>query len=346
MVDVDSRLYWADTIITSRKHVHVLVRNLADSFSGIRGFFTEVDERWIRLVLTFSIVARDIDNGDFGVAVQSKFPAVGAVVPWAKANVGAVATQAFSNVTYGPRALEMVEGGLASSQVLERLLAEDDQRQVRQVAILDSKGTVAVHTGTECMSWAGHVTGNGYSCQGNILAGREVVESMAHAYESTKGDLIDRLFAALTAGQKAGGDRRGQQSAALLVVREKGGYEGFTDRYVDLRVDESLHPIEELKRIFKVYDMTMLSREDPRRLIAISGPVSRAIQADLKTLGFYRGAITGVYDARTKKALSSFVNVNNFENRMHQDGFIWKSILEYMKASAKGSSRNRRGRRQ
>jgi len=294
---------------------------------------------------TFSIVARDFGNGDFGVAVQSKFPAVGAVVPWAKANVGAVATQAFSNVTYGPRALDMLESGLTSSQALDRLLSEDDQRQVRQVAIVDSKGTVAVHTGTECMNWAGHVTGDGYSCQGNILTGREVVESMARAYENTKGDLIDRLLAALTAGQKAGGDRRGQQSAALLVIREKGGYEGFTDRYVDLRVDESPHPIEELKRIFKVYDMTMLSREDPSRLIAVSAPVSRIIQANLKKLGFYEGDITGVYDGQTKKALSDFVNVNNFENRMRQDGFIWKSILEYMRESAKGSGRSRSRRR-
>ena len=294
---------------------------------------------------TFSIVARDLNSGDFGVAVQSKFPAVGAVVPWAKANVGAVATQAFANVTYGPRALEMLGSGLTSAKAVEKLLSDDPQSQVRQVAVVDSEGSVSAYTGNECMNWAGHVTGRGYSCQGNILAGRDVVESMAHAYEGTKGDLIDRLLAALTAGQRAGGDRRGQQSAALLVVREKGGYEGFTDRYVDLRVDDSPTPIEELKRVFHVYDMTMLSREDPARLIAISEPVARAIQTDLKKLRFYRGAISGVYDEATRQALRDFVNVNNFENRMREEGYIWKSILAYMKESARSTGRRKARKR-
>ena len=284
---------------------------------------------------TFSIVAHDRENGDLGVAVQSKFIAVGAVVPWAKARVGAVATQASANVSYGPRALDMLQAGLTSAQVLERLLAEDGQRQVRQVAIVDSKGNVAVHTGTECMDYAGHVTGDGFSCQGNILAGREVVDSMARAYELAKGDLVDRLMAALAAGQKAGGDRRGQQSAAILIARERGGYEGFTDRYVDLRVDDSSHPIEELRRIMRIYDMTMLSREDASNLIPIAGSVTVSIQRDLKALGFYRASVTGIYDETTRKALHSFVSVNNFENRMHQDGLIWKSILKYMRDSAK-----------
>ena len=284
-------------------------------------------------------MAFDRDNGDLGVAVQSKFIAVGAVVPWAIANVGAVATQATANVTYGPRALEMLQRGLTPTQVLEKLLTEDGESCTRQVAIVDSKGNVAVHTGTECMDWAGHVTGDGFSCQGNILAGRGVIESMAEAYEHTKGDLIERLLAALTAGQRAGGDRRGQQSAALLIVREKGGYEGFTDRYVDLRVDDSSRPIEELRRIFKVYDMTMLSREDPGNRIRITGRVAMSIQRDLKALRFYRGPVTGVYDEATRSALHDFVNVNNFENRMHEDGLIWLSILNYLHALTKGNRR-------
>ena len=291
-------------------------------------------------------MAYDQNNGDLGVAVQSKFIAVGSVVPWAKAKVGAVATQASANVSYGPRALDMLERGLTSSQVLETLLSEDDLSQLRQIAIVDSKGNVAVHTGAECMEWAGHVTGEGYSCQGNILAGREVVASMAEAYEGERGDLIDRLLAALAAGQRAGGDRRGQQSAALLIVREKGGYEGFTDRYVDLRVDDSSHPIEELRRILNIYDITMLSREDPGSLIPISAPVARSIQRHLKTLRFYRGSVTGTYDESTKKALQDFVNVNNFENKMRQDGFIWKSVLKYMQDTARrsGPSKSRRKR--
>jgi uncharacterized Ntn-hydrolase superfamily protein len=290
---------------------------------------------------TFSIVAYDRENGDLGVAVQSKFIAVGAVVPWAKARVGAVATQASANVGYGPRALDKLQGGLTSAEVLERLLAEDGQSQVRQVAIVDSKGNVAVHTGTECMEWAGHVTGDCFGCQGNILAGRKVVDSMAQAYERAKGDLIDRLLAALTAGQKAGGDRRGQQSAALLIVRDRGGYEGFTDRYVDLRVDDSPHPIDELRRITNLYDMTMLSREDASNLVPIAGPVARSVQRSLKALRFYEGSVTGVYDEATKDAFCDFVNVNNFENKMRQDGLIWKSILKYMQDSARRYQRKK-----
>ncbi|MGA3108537.1 MAG: DUF1028 domain-containing protein [Candidatus Bathyarchaeia archaeon] len=286
---------------------------------------------------TFSIVALDRRSGDMGVAVQSKFIAVGSVVPWAKARIGAVATQASANVSYGPRAIKMLEDGLTSSEVLRRLLAEDELNQGRQVAVVDAKGMVAIHTGTGCMEWAGHVSGDGYSCQGNILAGKNVVESMARAYEETAGDLIDRLLAALSAGQRAGGDRRGQQSAALLVVREKGGYEGFTDRYVDLRVDDSARPIDELKRIFKIYDMTMLSREDPSNLVPITGNVPRVLQSNLKNLGFYEGSVNGSYDEPTKKALRDFVNVNNFENRMHKDGYIWKSILQCMEDMAKKS---------
>jgi uncharacterized Ntn-hydrolase superfamily protein len=299
-----------------------------------------VSKEWVKSLgpSTFSIVALDRKNGDMGVAVQSKFIAVGSVVPWAKAGVGAVATQASANVDYGPKALRMLEEGVASSEVLERLLLEDQQNHGRQVGIVDAKGTVAAYTGTGCMEWAGQVTGDGYSCQGNILAGRAVVESMAEAYERNTGDLIDKLLAALSAGQKAGGDRRGQQSAALLVVREKGGYEAFTDRYVDLRVDDSTHPIDELKRIFKIYDMTMLSREDPSNLIPVAGNVARSLQRNLKRLGFYKGSINGKCDEPTKKALRDFVNVNNFENRMHEDGYIWKSILHYMEDMAKTKS--------
>lgn len=279
---------------------------------------------------TFSIVAFDFKNGDLGVAVQSKFPAVGAVVPWAKANLGAIATQAWVNVTYGPNGLGLLERGLSAQEALRDLLTGDPRPEVRQAAIVDSKGQVAAHTGKECPDWAGHVTGRGYSCQGNILAGSKVVESMARSYEDTKGDLIDRLMAALSAGQAGGGDRRGRQSAAILVVREKGGYEGFTDRYVDLRVDDHVTPIEELKRVLSVFDMTMLSREDPRNLIKIDDTVAATIQKDLQKLGLYKGTITGRMDERTQKALEDWVNTNNFENRMHEPGRIWRSILDYL----------------
>jgi len=280
---------------------------------------------------TFSVVAFDSRNRDLGVAVESRFIAVGALVPWAKANVGAIATQAWGNPSYGPNGLRMLEGGLSASETLRRLIAEDAHPEVRQAAVVDANGNVAVHTGRECMEWAGHVTGVGYSCQGNILAGSKVLESMAKAYEVTSGDLIDKLLEALCAGQAAGGDRRGQQSAALLVVREKGGYEGLTDRYVDLRVDDHPRPIEELKRVFKIYDMAMLSREDPRNLLKIDHDIALVLQSSLKKLDMYDGPINGVLDDTTKKALNEFINVNNFENKMREDGRIWQSILDYIK---------------
>ncbi len=284
---------------------------------------------------TFSIVAFDQRNGDLGVAVQSKFIAVGAVVPFAKARVGAVATQAWANVSFGPEGLRGLEEGLSASEALDGLLKADPKPEVRQVAIVDAKGRVAAHTGKECMDWAGHVTGAGFSCQGNILAGSKVVESMARAYEDASGELVDRLLQALVAGQAAGGDRRGQQSAALLVVREKGGYEGYSDRYVDLRVDEHPAPIEELRRVFKIYDMTMLSREDPKDLLTIDQEIALVLQRDLKKLGIYGGNVSGDFDAATRKALTDFVNVNNFENKMHDDGRIWRSILDHLEELAR-----------
>lgn len=275
-------------------------------------------------------MAYDFENKDLGVAVQSKFPAVGAVVPWAKAKVGAVATQASVNVTFGSQGMRLLQEGLSAQEVLRKLLAQDLRQEVRQVAIVDSKGEVAAHTGKECMEWAGHVSGKGYSCQGNILASSRVVEAMARAYEESEGDLIDKLIAALSGGQAAGGDRRGQQSAAILIVREKGGYEGFTDRYVDLRVDDHAHPIEELKRVLGVYNVTMLSREDPKNLLTIDQSITTIIQRNLTKLGIYRGQITGKFDASTEKALENWVDINNFENRMREPGRIWKSILDYM----------------
>ncbi|MFW9800871.1 MAG: DUF1028 domain-containing protein, partial [Candidatus Thorarchaeota archaeon] len=207
---------------------------------------------------TFSIVARDSTNGDLGIVVQSKFPAVGAIVPWATAEVGAVATQAWANSSYGPRGLELMLAGKSASETLKVLLSDDEKAEHRQVGIVDAKGRAVAHTGRECMEWAGHVVGDGYACQGNILAGEAVVKDMAEAYEGTDSDLIDKLLATLRAGQAAGGDRRGMQSAAILVVREAGGYEGGNDRYVDVRVDDHPSPIEELERVFALYDMTLL----------------------------------------------------------------------------------------
>ena len=210
-------------------------------------------------VATFSIVGYDTETGALGIAVQSKFFAVGSVVPWAEAGVGAIATQSWANTTYGPNGLKLLKSGLSAEQTLERLVADDPGRETRQVGIVDAKGNIANYTGDECNEWAGAVSGKNYTAQGNILAGEEVVKAMGKAFEETEGELADKLMAALFAGQAAGGDTRGQQSAALLVVRENSGYGGFNDRYIDLRVDDAEKPIEELQRLLEIHK-EMMSR--------------------------------------------------------------------------------------
>jgi uncharacterized Ntn-hydrolase superfamily protein len=200
-------------------------------------------------IYTFSIVAYDPERQEWGVAVASKFLAVGAVVPWAKAGVGAIATQSHANTTYGPKGLELLSEGKSADEVIKQLTDEDKGKEVRQVGIIDGKGNAATFTGDKCMVWAGGKTGKHYACQGNILAGEAVVNDMAKAFEESSGPLAWRLIAALEAAEKAGGDKRGKQSAAILVVREKGGYSGFNDRMIDFRVDDHDTPVQELARI-------------------------------------------------------------------------------------------------
>lgn len=212
-------------------------------------------------VATFSIVGCDPETGEVGIAVQSKFFAVGAVVPWAKAGVGAVATQSYANTTYGPRGLELLAGGLAPEEVITRLTADDDGRASRQIGVVAADGRSATFTGEECMDWAGGVIGMNYAAQGNILAGEDVVTAMAGAFEATEGVLGQKLMSALEAGQAAGGDSRGVQSAAILIVKEGAGYAGFNDRYCDLRVDDHETPIRELRRIFDLWTWNALLLE-------------------------------------------------------------------------------------
>lgn len=200
-------------------------------------------------VATFSIVGYDPETGDLGIAVESKFFGVGAVVPWARAGVGAVATQSYANTTYGPRGLELLAAGAGAQEAVDTLVGDDDGRAQRQLGIVDAAGRAASYTGDACLAWAGGVTGEHYAAQGNILAGPAVVDAMAAAFETTRGDLATRLMTALAAGQAAGGDARGRQSAALLVVRDGGGYGGHDDRYIDLRVDDHPTPIVELRRL-------------------------------------------------------------------------------------------------
>ena len=201
---------------------------------------------------TFSIVGFDAGTQELGVAVQSKYFSVGTDVPWARAGVGAVATQATVNPSFGPRALEMLKKGRSALQVVQALAKGDKQWQSRQVAIVDAKGRAVSHTGKSTIHWAGGEVGDGFACQGNILVGPKVVSEMARAYRETKGELAERLIAALEAGQAAGGDKRGQQSASLLVVRPSKTNPEFEERYVDLRVEDHPSPIKELRRIWNI----------------------------------------------------------------------------------------------
>ena len=204
---------------------------------------------------TFSIVAADLETGEVGVAVQSRYFSVGSVVPWAQAGVGAVATQAAGIAVYGKHALEELARGATPEDALTRVLADDPGRETRQLGIVTADGRAAAFTGTSCNEWAGHRTGPGFAVQGNILAGEAVVEAMAHAYQETLGPLVERLVAALEAGQAAGGDRRGQQSAAVIVERAGGRAESREgiDRICDLRVEDHAEPIAELRRLVGIW---------------------------------------------------------------------------------------------
>jgi uncharacterized Ntn-hydrolase superfamily protein len=204
--------------------------------------------------VTYSLVACDLEARQWGVATQSKFLAVGSVVPWAEAGVGAIATQAYANPLYGRDGLDLLRDGLGAEDVVARLVEADDGRAQRQLGVVDAHGRAATYTGDECMEWAGGRTGAGWAAQGNILVSEETVAALGAAFEASAGrPLAERLLEALAAAQAAGGDRRGQQSAALLVVEPDGGYGGFTDVLVDLRVDDHETPVAELARLYGLH---------------------------------------------------------------------------------------------
>ncbi|MHA1685666.1 MAG: DUF1028 domain-containing protein [Candidatus Heimdallarchaeaceae archaeon] len=280
--------------------------------------------------MTFSIVAYDPKNKEWGVAVQSKFIAVGAIVPFARANVGAIATQAWANTSYGPKGLELLELDLPAEEVINILTKMDPNREHRQIGVVDKFGHSASFTGSKCFEWAGHIIGEHYTCQGNILASEDVVLAMSEAYNKANGDLVEKLFAALEAGQSAGGDKRGKQSAAILIVKEKGAYDGGTDRYIDVRVDDHPEPIKELRRVFELYNLSLLKRDDPDDKVKLEGEVAKAVQEVLKLDGFYDGEINGNYDSRTKEALSKWMSINNFEVKERDDDYMWGVVYRYI----------------
>ena len=255
------------------------------------------------MVATFSIVAFDQETDALGVAVQSKFLAVGAIVPWARAGVGAVATQAMANFNYGSRGLDLMSRGKTAEETVEALISSDDEREHRQLGVVDVRGRAATFTGSECFEWAGGVAGEHYAAQGNILVGRETIEAMAYTFEATSEDLAGRLLAALDAGQAAGGDSRGKQSAALLVVKEGGGYGGNNDRLFDLRVDDHPEPIRELIRIRSLHSLYFGETED---VVAVAGDARRADG----------GAVRGT---------------ENFEEREQERGYLDRAVLAFMR---------------
>lgn len=275
--------------------------------------------------MTFSIVGYDPQEKEWGIAVQSKFLGVGAVVPWAKAGVGAVATQSYANTSFGPDGLRLMEEGKSAEEALHALLDKDPGREQRQVGFIDANGNAATFTGKECYNWAGGVTGPHFAAQGNILVDENTVKAMADTFQKREGNLAERLLSALQAGQNAGGDSRGQQSAALLVVKDRGGYGGFNDRYIDLRVEDHEEPIKELTRIYQLQQL-YFAPSKPENIIPIEGSTLEELTTHLKRLGYLNETITEI-----SEALTTYIHTENFEEREQKEGFIDSEVLEYMK---------------
>ncbi len=279
--------------------------------------------------MTFSIVARDGDA--FGVAVASKFLAVGALVPWARPGAGAVATQAYANISYGPQGLELLGLGRSAEEVVQILTGADAEREQRQLGVVDAAGNAASFTGSECIAWAGGTIGEGYAVQGNVLAGSSVVESMAEAYERTEGDLAARLIAALAAGDGVGGDRRGRQSAALLVVSPNGGYGGTTDIVADLRVDDHAKPVRELARLLEIHRM-LFTKPTEEDLLPLKGALEKEVTAALVATGYVAKRASA---EERRKALERFAGWENLEERIVEGHRIDRHVLEALRTAAR-----------
>ena len=261
--------------------------------------------------MTFSIAAVDPKTGDTGVAVASKFLAVGNIVPWVEAGVGAIATQALANGRFGSEGLKLL-GNTDAKQELDKLLAADSGRERRQVGIVDAKGNAASHTGSGCQGWAGHRTGAGYAAQGNCLAGAAVVVAMARAFESSTGPLYRRMFAGLAAGDVAGGDKRGRQSVAIKVLRKGAGYQGLCDIVMDLRVDDAADPFGELRRLMDLHQLYFFTGDCER--LTLEGPVLDTVRALLRKAGHTDNFGPG-WSPELGKAIDAFIGCENLEER-------------------------------
>jgi uncharacterized Ntn-hydrolase superfamily protein len=267
--------------------------------------------------MTFSLVARD--GARWGVAVQSKFLAVGSVVPWAEPGAGAIATQAYANASYGPNGLALLREGLSAEEVVERLVAADGEREERQLGIVDAAGRSAAWTGKGCMDWAGHRTGEGYAAQGNILVSAATVDALAETFEAGNGSLAERLVDSLAAAQAAGGDARGQQSASLLVVEANGGYGGLSDVVVDLRVDDHERPIDELRRLYGLHER-LFGRTPRDEWLPLEGALKIEVDRLLGSLGY--------------ATLDAWAGVANLEERVEGNDAIDPVVLTALREEA------------
>jgi uncharacterized Ntn-hydrolase superfamily protein len=275
------------------------------------------------VVSTYSIVACDLEAEQWGVAVQSKFLAVGSVVPWAEPHVGAVATQAYANPRYGPQGLDLLREGLSAQEVVDRLTGADDGRDHRQLGVVDGKGNAATYTGKECMDWAGGRTGAGYAAQGNILVSAETVDALAETFEASAGQpLAERLIDCLAAAQAAGGDSRGQQSSALLVVQRDGGYAQMSDVVVELRVEDHERPIDELRRIYVLHD-EIFGKTPREQWLEVDEALGAELRERLAKLG---------YDGDLGEAFPSWAGKENLEDRVEGVEQIDPVVLEALRS--------------
>ena len=274
-----------------------------------------------RTIATYSIAACDLDAGQWGVATQSKFLAVGSVVPWAEPRVGAIATQAYANPRYGSEGLGLLREGLSAEEVVQRLTAADEGRDQRQLGIVDREGRSASFTGAECLDWAGGRTGPCYAAQGNILVSAATVDAIAETFESSTGTLAERLLDCLDAAQAAGGDRRGQQSAALLVVEQDGGYAKLSDTIVELRVEDHELPLTELRRLYRLHEA--LFGETPRdEWLTVDEALANELRQRLAKLG---------YDGELEDALNKWAGNANLEERVDGVAEIDPIVLEELR---------------
>jgi uncharacterized Ntn-hydrolase superfamily protein len=275
------------------------------------------------LIATYSIVACDLERGEWGVGVQSKFLAVGAVVPWAEADVGAIATQAFANVRYGPEGLRLLDEGLTAEEVVASLTEADEGRDHRQLGVVDAEGRAATYTGSSCLEWAGGVTGEEYAAQGNILVSEETVTALAQAFEGSGGQpLAERLLEALAAAQLAGGDRRGQQSSSLLVVKKDRGYGGTSDVAVDLRVDDHERPVKELRRIYELHDL-LFGQTPSEEWLDVDEQLAEELRDRLDRLGYEAKALP--------EAFETWAGTANLEDRVDGIDRIDPIVLEELR---------------